>query len=197
MKCRPHVHAPTRIIAVVLWCLLSALPLDASQVPLPDLENQLVDPFQVPSTAQAIVVLFVSADCPISNRYAPEVRRLYDKFAPRGVVFWLVYPNPAEPVERIRDHVKAFGYPGGVLRDPRHALVQLANATVTPEAAVFDARRHMLYRGRIDDRYVDFGVDRPAPTKHDLEDALSAVLAGRPVPEPTTRAVGCFLADFR
>ena len=168
----------------------------SADVRLPDLESQLVDPFHI-SSAKAVVVLFVSADCPISNRYAPEVRRLHDTFAPLGVVFWLVYPNPAESVERIRDHVRAFDYPGGVLRDPRHALVKVAQATVTPEVAVFDARRQLSYRGRIDNRYVDFGLDRPAPTTHDLENALNAMLAGKPVPEPITKAVGCFLADFQ
>jgi hypothetical protein len=41
------------------------------------------------------VLVFVRTDCPISNRYAPELRRLQDRFAPRGMAFWLVYPDPA------------------------------------------------------------------------------------------------------
>jgi hypothetical protein len=117
-------------------------------------------------------------------------------FAPKGVLFWLVYPNPADSPAAIRDHLKAFGYPMRALRDPRHELVELTKATVTPEAAVFNVAGRIVYRGRIDDRYVDFGVQRPAPTRHDLEDALTAVLAGKPVLHPTTQALGCFIADF-
>jgi hypothetical protein len=182
---------------VVLWVLaLSSIAESAPQTPLRDLENQIVDPFQVPSHAKAIVLLFTSTQCPISNRYAPEVRRLYEKFARRGVVFWLVYANPAESVDDIRAHVRAFSHPGRALRDPGHALVRLSGATVTPEAAVFDRGGRIVYRGRIDDRYASLGVDRQAPTTHDLENALGAVLAGRPVPNPVTRAVGCFLVDF-
>ena len=54
----------------------------------------------------------------------------------------------------------------------------------------------IVYRGRIDDRYVDLGLERPAPTKHDLADALAAVVDGKPVQQATTQAVGCFIADL-
>ena len=54
----------------------------------------------------------------------------------------------------------------------------------------------MLYRGRIDDRYIEFGKDRPQPTVRDLERSLEAILAGKPVPVAETRAVGCILAEL-
>ena len=157
----------------------------------------LVDPFAVPAGTKAIVFLFTSTDCPISNRYAPEVRRIAETFGPKGVIFRLVYPNPTEKAEAIREHMAAFAYAGAAqaLRDPDHALVKAAGATVTPEAAVFAGRR-LVYRGRIDDRYVDLGLERPSATKRDLADALAAVVAGKPVGPPTTQAVGCFIADF-
>lgn len=198
MERTPRFDGRTCVVAGVLsWLLLSlATAGSAGQVRLRDLDNQLVDPFHTPPGTRMIVFLFISADCPISNRYAPEVRRLHEKFAPTGVLFWLVYPNPTESQEAIRDHVTAFGYPGRAVRDPKGALVRLAKATVTPEATVFDMGGRIIYRGRIDDRYVALGLERPAATRHDLEDALTAVLAGRPVPQPTTQAVGCFLADF-
>lgn len=167
----------------------------ASSVQVLDLENRAVDPFQITGGAKAVVFLFTATDCPISNRYAPEVQRLYEAFAPKGVRFFVVYPNPAEKSADIREHAKAFGYRADVLRDPHQALVKLANATITPEAAVFVNGR-LVYHGRIDDRFVDFGVDRPAPTRRDLDEALSAVLAGKPVPHPVTQAVGCYIADF-
>jgi hypothetical protein len=108
-----------------------------------------------------------------------------------------VYPNPAESASAIRQHMTAFAYAGAAqaFRDPEHALVKAAGATVTPEAAVFAGGR-FVYRGRIDDRYVDLGLERPAATKRDLADALAAVIAGKPVTPPTTQAVGCFIADF-
>jgi hypothetical protein len=157
-----------------------------------------VDALQAPPGTKAIVFLFTSTDCPISNRYAPEVRRIAETFASKGVVFRLVYPNPADEAAAIREHMSAFSYAGATeaLRDPAHALVKYAGVMVTPEAAVYAGGR-IVYRGRIDNRFADLGVERPAATKRDLADALAAVLAGKPVTPPTTQAVGCFIADFR
>jgi hypothetical protein len=168
----------------------------AAQLRLPDLDNRPIDPFQVPPGTTAIAFLFVSVECPISNRYAPEVKRVYDEFTSRGVRFWLVYPNPADSPATIRQHIESYGYPAPAVRDPGHALVKLARATVTPEAAVFDARGRLVYHGRIDDRYVELGVERPSPTTRDLADALRATLAGKPFTPSSRRAVGCFIADF-
>ncbi len=162
-----------------------------------DSNNQLVEPFRISADTTATVFLFISSDCPVSNRYAPELRRLYEAFAPRGVRFWLVYPNPADSLDVVRRHLGAFAYPMSALRDPAHMLVKRAKATVTPEAAVFDNRGQLTYRGRIDNRYASLGLERPAPTQHDLDDALTSTLASTRVAQPVTAAVGCFIADFR
>ena len=130
------------------------------------------------------MLLFTAVDCPISDRYAPEVRRLAARHGADGVRFWLVYANAGETPAAARAHAAAFAYGLPVVLDPAATLADRAGQTVTPEAAVFDAAGRLVYHGRIDDRYVDFGVDRPAPTTHDLADALAAVLAGRPVAHP-------------
>ena len=157
-----------------------------------------IDALQAPAGTKAIVFLFTSTDCPISNRYAPEVKRLAETFAPQGVEFRLIYPDPAEQAPAIREHMAAFAYKGVMqaFRDPAHALVKFAGATVTPEAAVYAGGR-IVYRGRIDDRFVDLGLERPSATRRDLAEALAAVMAGKPVTPPTTQAVGCFISDFK
>jgi hypothetical protein len=160
------------------------------------LDGKAVNPLQLPAGVKAAVFIFVSTECPVSNRYAPEVRRLHDAFASKGVRFTLVYPNPSESAPAIREHLTAYSYPAEALRDPSHAFVKLAEISITPEAAVYAADGRLVYRGRIDDRYVNLGVERPAATQHDLADALTDVLAGRPVREPRTQAVGCYVADF-
>jgi len=156
-----------------------------------------VEALQAPAGTKAIVFLFTSTDCPISNRYAPEVRRIAETFASKGVVFRLVYPYPGDEAAAIREHMAAYAYEGiaEAVRDPTHALVKFAGATITPEVAIA-ADGRIVYRGRIDDRYVDLGRERPAPTRRDLFDALTAVIAGKPVPHATTQAVGCFISDL-
>jgi hypothetical protein len=163
---------------------------------IPNLDGGLVDPLKQASGTKATVLLFVSTDCPVSNRYAPHVRKLYDTHAKDGVAFWLVYPNPADAVSDIRDHIKQFSYPGTALRDVKHDLVKRAGATITPEAVVYDGRGVMTYRGRIDDRYSAVGIEKATATRHDLQDAIAATLAGKPIKDARTQAVGCYIADF-
>ncbi len=156
---------------------------------------QAPDPFL--SNAHARVLLFVRTDCPLTNRYAPELQRIASEFTGQPVEFWLVYPDPAESPAGIENHIKEYKLPGTPLRDPRHQLVKRAQATVSPEAAVFDTAGALVYAGRIDDRFVDFGKARPAPRTHDLEAAVTAVLAGKAVSPARTRAIGCYLADVK
>ena len=143
------------------------------------------------------VLIFVSIDCPISNRYAPAINRLHDEFASRGVRFRLVYPNPLDGEVAISKHLEDYGHPQIAQRDRDHTLVKMAGATITPEAVVFDARQRLVYRGRIDDRFVELGRERPAAAQHDLRNALTALLAGKAVNPSRTQAVGCFIADMK
>jgi hypothetical protein len=57
------------------------------------------------------------------------------------------------------------------------------------------ARGEVTYRGRIDDRYVDLGKKREAPSQRDLRAALDAALAGRAVLTSRTKAIGCLIPD--
>ncbi len=167
----------------------------ALSVSVPALDGQLVDPLQPAAGVRATVLLFVSTECPVSNRYAPDLRAMHDAFANNGVAFWLVYPDPEDSATKIREQVASFRFPGMPLRDAGHRLANAAGATITPEAAVYDARGILMYRGRIDDRYSAIGVERPAATRHDLRDAITATLAGTPIAQRFTQAVGCYIAD--
>jgi hypothetical protein len=181
-------------LASVLCALAHAAAPTASKVV--DLSGHAVDPLPARGSGPTVLV-FTRTDCPVSNRYAPTLRRLHDRFAPQGAAFWLVYPDATEPVDAIRRHGRDFGFGFPALRDPEHALVALTGATVTPEAAVFVAAAdgpRMVYRGRIDDRAVDLGRTRPRPTTRDLEQVLESLAAGETVAPRTTPAVGCFIS---
>jgi enediyne biosynthesis protein E4 len=169
-----------------------------STVTLLDLEGRPVKPLEG-GTVKALVFVFVSVNCPIANRYAPELKRLHEAFAPRGVGFRLVYTEREATAQSIRNYQAEYGLAAEALRDPQHMLVKLVGARVTPEAAVFvpgASGGQLVYHGRIDDRYVELGRMRPAPTSRDLNDALEAVLAGRPAPRETAPAIGCFIDDL-
>ncbi len=164
-------------------------PIDTSQLELSDTSGAPCDPFA--GADHIVVLLFTAIDCPISNRYAPEVARLCEQYSERGVDFWLVYPRPSTTAEAAEAHRQEYAYPCPAFRDPDRAVARLCGATITPEAVVFDTNRRLRYRGRINNRYVDFGKTRAQATQHDLADALDALLAGEQVPTPITEAIGC------
>ena len=179
-----------RLIATLAACSVS---LCSAAFGPTDLSGHPIDPFASP--ARVRVLLFVRTDCPITQRYAPELQRLSGEFAQQPVAFWLIFPDPSETSPHIAANVRDYRFPGTPVLDPRHVLVKRAHAAIAPEAAVFDRGGRLLYHGRIDDRYVDIGKTRPAPSVHDLEEAISATLAGRAVAVSETHAVGCSLAD--
>ena len=188
---------PSAVTAcVVLAIVMIGHPTSAGPLRVLDLDGRLVDPLAPAPGVRATVFVFITTDCPIANRYAPEIQRLTAIFAPQGVRFRLVYGNPHEPLASIRSHLRQFQYTIPALRDPEHDLVRFTKVTVSPEAAVVDPGGVLLYHGRIDDRWVDFGRDRPSPTRHDLAEALRATLDGTPVAQTGTPAVGCILSDF-
>ena len=139
----------------------------------------------------AIVLLFVSTDCPLSNNYVPEFNRIQQRYEPRGIGFYAVQGDSTVAAEEVRKHVKAFGYTFPYLFDPQESLASFTGATVTPEAAVLSPTGQVLYLGRIDNRLEDFGKQRVKITEFDLRDALDAILNGKPVPRARTRALGC------
>lgn len=190
--------APSRLavaVAALALTLTSAAAVGAQRPAVTDLDGRPVMPLA--PGARGTVLIFTAVDCPISDRYAPEVRRLAGRFAAAGVATWIVYANAGEAPAAARAHADAFAYGLPVALDPDGHLAGRAEASVTPESAVFDAAGRLAYHGRIDDRYVDFGVDRPAPTSHDLADAVSAVIAGAPVTRASSPAVGCAIVRHR
>ncbi len=172
--------------AGVLACLLATI--------VPAFAEQ--DPFAVPPGATANVLIFTTIDCPISSRYGPEITRLSDEFAAQGIRFALVFANAADSETAIAAHLEKFGYRMPAIRDPEQKIAKRAGATIAPEAVVISKSREVLYRGRIDDRYVSFGVDRQTPTRRDLREALLDVAGGTAVRVRETQAIGCVLADF-
>ncbi len=159
-----------------------------------DLEGRQASPF-ADHSSKVVVLVFLRRDCPVSGRYAPSIQQLSQRYAD-SASFWLVYPDKSDSPEAIRKSVADYGYHLPVLRDPEHTLVKLGRVQITPEVAVFDRNHRLVYDGRIDDWYIDLTRARPAPTTHELEDAIHAALAGQSVAHNEVRGVGCYISDL-
>ncbi len=148
-----------------------------------------------PRGAKAVVLFFLTTDCPIANYYTSEISTIVKDHAGKGVRFYVVHVDPDLTPEEARKHAEAYRLTCPVLIDAKHCLVKATGATVTPEAAVLTPDGKLAYRGRIDDTYAELGKRRVAPTRRDLRDALAAILAGRAVLQPRTMALGCPIPD--
>lgn len=150
-----------------------------------------------PRHGRAEALFFIAEDCPVSNYYSREIHRICDDYASKGLGCSLIYVNPKLTDAAARKHAADYthgAYPKIV--DRRHELVAATGATITPEAVVVKDDGSVAYRGRIDNFYAALGKPRRIVTEHDLRDSLDAVFAGRPVPNPTTKAVGCYIPDL-
>lgn len=153
------------------------------------LSGTTIDWSPTPGT-RAVVFLFLGAECPISNRVQPELTRLAAKFSP-AVTFVPVYPNAGEDAAMIRRHRTEYCLTPLAYRDPQQHLADALDVTVTPEVVALADDGSLIYRGRVNDQFAGLGLGRPAPTRHDLQDALKAFLAGQPPTGTITVAAGC------
>lgn len=158
-----------------------------------DIDGVLREPLKV-EKGHVEALFFVTNDCPISNYYAHEIRRICDAYAKRGAGCTLVYTDPSMTDDQARQHSAEYGhgdYPKIV--DRHHDLVKATGAQINPTAVIVRADGSIAYRGRIDNSFAAIGVQRRVVTEHDLRDALDAVIAGKPVANPETQAIGCYI----
>ena len=142
---------------------------------------------------KAVVLFFIMTDCPIANRFAPEISRISQDYEKRNVAFYVVHIERELKAARAREHAQEYGFSIPVLLDRRRELVKFCGASVTPESVILSPEGKVLYRGRIDDRYAALGHARAQPTKRDLRQALNEILKNKTVSTPRTKAIGCYI----
>ena len=182
-----------RRFATMILVLAMIAPVTTASLAVRDIDGHVWTPL-APARGETNVIFFVSSDCPVSARYAPEMDRIAADYAARGIHTWLVYADLTATIPAVRANVKSF-HPATktpVIIDAGFELTTAVDVTVTPEVAVYTASG-LAYRGRIDDLYVSIGQARREAQHHDLRDALDAVLAGRPIATSRTSAVGCYI----
>lgn len=135
---------------------------------------------------KATVFFFGSTECPISNIYTPRMVELAKTYTAQGTAFFLVDANPEDTPAALRKYAAERGVVFPLVKDTKLTLADSLIADHTPEAIVLDGQGIVRYRGRIDDN-----KNRARIIRHDLQEALDAMLAGRQVLRPRTLAVGC------
>ena len=139
---------------------------------------------------KAVVVAFLSFECPVSNSYVPLVNDLVKQYGPKGVAFVGLAANDETPAE-VAARVKEFKATFAIYKDHHFSAANVLQAEITPEVFVLDHNFVLRYRGRIDDGYYARLKKNIEVKHHDLKNALDDLLAGKDVRTPVTKAVGC------
>lgn len=148
---------------------------------------------------QTVVLEWTNHDCPFVMKHyrTGNMQATQQAAAAQGAV-WLqvissapgtqghVEGEQARQLNRERG-VEAVAH---TLLDPEGAVGKLYGAQVTPHMYVIDADGLLVYMGGIDSVASARDADIEKAINHVLQ-ALEAVQAGEPVPNPVTRAYGC------
>ncbi|MCA4898708.1 MAG: thioredoxin family protein [Bacteroidota bacterium] len=142
--------------------------------------------------AKGYIVIFDCNTCPYSQRYNDRIIALNEKYAAKG--FPVIAINPNDPSKSGGDSfdemaklAKRKNYAFPYLVDETQSVATAFGATNTPHVFVLDKALRVQYIGAIDDN----ARNENAVSKRYVEDAVNALLSGKPVPVTKVKAIGC------
>jgi peroxiredoxin len=132
-----------------------------------------------------VVLIFVSAECPVVRGYNERMNQLAKAYKAKGINVIGVDSNVTESAEQVKAHAATtWDFP--VLIDKGFAVADKFGANVTPEAYYIDANNILLYHGAIDNDRSGRNV-----TERFLQTAFDSALAGRKIERTSANAFGC------
>ncbi len=145
--------------------------------------------------SKGFIVIFTCNHCPYAVKYEDRIVALHKKYASQGYPVVAINPNdavqfPADsyPSMKKRAKEKSFTFP--YLVDETQEIARTYGASKTPHVFILQKEEKELvvkYIGAIDDN-----TDNPSAVKEKYaEDALNALLEGKPVAVTQTKAIGC------
>lgn len=138
------------------------------------------------------VWVFLAVDCPISQKYMSELRRMDSLYATAKLRVRGVIPGKVNQ-EEVKTFVKEYAIKFPVQIDRDFTSVRKFHATITPEAVLVNQQGQILYQGAIDNWFFDLGKYRQRVTEHYLQDAIDAAMQGNVPAIKKTEAVGCII----
>ena len=142
---------------------------------------------------KAIAVLVQGNGCPIVRNAMPRFAELRELFERQGVAFLGLNANLQDQRASIAAEIEEFGWDLPILDDDTQLVGEALGLVRTGEVFVVDPSDWTIaYHGLLDDRLSYENQKRDAK-HHYLRDALAAMVDGKPVATPSTRAIGCLI----
>ncbi|QRR02505.1 hypothetical protein [Dyadobacter sandarakinus] len=139
------------------------------------------------------VIFFLDPECPVTNAYMAEIKKITGDYAGKDIAFEAIFPMQTIKDADISAFLKKYNAGISGRKDPGLQQSKRYKATVMPEVVVLNAAGLPVYQGAIDNWYYALGKSRPKATEHYLRNALDAALAGDPVLVSKTEAFGCLI----
>ena len=141
----------------------------------------------------ALLVMFISVHCPFVKHVQTQLAQIGKDYASQGLGIVGISPNdiekyPDDAPEHLQAlaHAEGFNFP--LCCDFSQAVAKTYTAACTPDFFLFDAQRHLAYRGQLDDSRPSNG--KPV-TGQDLRHAIESLLAGKDVDPNQRPSIGC------
>jgi peroxiredoxin len=151
-------------------------------------------PLAVNAGQKALVLLFVSPECPLCQSYSLTIRQLYTKYKSQGFQFVAIVPGTDFTKDEIIKFRNSYGLKGiSFCVDPSYSFSKQLQASITPEVFVVNQKKEIIYSGRIDNWAYELGKKRTVITEHDLANVLENTNKGIAIKPYQTKAVGCFI----
>ncbi len=143
------------------------------------------------SQTKAIVLFSHGIGCPLVRKRYQDLQSLQDRYAARGVRFWLLNANEQDLRSDLKEEANEYGVALPILKDGTQEVARSLGIDRTGEAVVIETTDwKVVYRGRIDDR-LSYEKEKPDAGQPYLQAALDALLEGKPVSVSQTDAPGC------
>ena len=134
---------------------------------------------------------FFIQDCPASKYAISKVAQM-DKAYPDSLVKFIgVYSDPVPNLLTMRKLVNNHSPNLTIIIDSTLAIAKKYNATTTPQFILLDEAEKVLYDGRIDDYYIDFGKHGDDPKDNYVQMAIETLKAGKGKYIRSTKPIGC------
>jgi thioredoxin-related protein len=166
-------------------------------MPMADAKLKNVDGKDVTLAATAkgkkgTLVIFTCNACPWAKKWEGRVAKIGNDAAKRGLGVVAINSNDPERNKEdgydvMQARAKSRGMKFAYAMDRTSDVARAFGASRTPEVFLFDAAGTLVYHGAIDDN----ADDAAKVTKPYLEDAVTAVAAGKSVSTAQTKALGC------
>ena len=142
--------------------------------------------------AQGYVLIFTCNTCPYSKMYEDRIIAMDKKFKAKGVPVIAINPNdverqPGDSYEKMQQRSKAKGFTFPYVYDETQEIAKAYGATNTPHVYLLDKNMVVQYIGAIDNN----AKSAADADQMYVEDAVNAMLAGKPIENTKTKAIGC------